>query len=74
MVELSTRLREALAVERPHLFGDEDLVFPNDVGGYLNSANFRRRIFNRLVRKALGRGRRFAPHGLRRDPHLRTTG
>jgi integrase len=31
----------------------------------INSANFRQRAFNRLVRKALGRDRRFTPHGLR---------
>jgi integrase len=62
-VELSTRLRDALANRRPDLFGDETLVFPNEAGDLLDPHNFRERVFRRVVRQALGRGRRFTPLG-----------
>ncbi len=64
-VELSTRLGELLRQRQPDLFGDDDLVFPSDAGGFLDPHNFRDRVFRRLVQKVLGRGRRFTPHGLR---------
>ena len=63
-VELSTRLQEALEERRPDLFGDDALVFPNGAGGFTDH-NFRQRVFERVVRKVLGRTRRFTPHGLR---------
>ncbi len=65
LLELSTRLREVLAGERPHIFGEDALVFPNETGGLLDPHNFRERVFRRAVTNALGTGRRFTPHGLR---------
>jgi integrase len=64
-VELSTRLHQLLTESRPDIFGDEDLAFPNEEGGFVDPHNFRNRVFSRLVRNVLGRGRRFTPHGLR---------
>jgi integrase len=64
-VELSARVREALAAERPHIFGSKALVFPNEAGDLINPHNFRGRIFRKLVEKVLGEDRRFTPHGLR---------
>ena len=64
-VELSARLTEALQGIRPDLFGDETLLFPSETGTFLNPHNFRRRVFSKIVAKALGRARRFTPHGLR---------
>jgi len=65
ILELSTRLREVLAGERPHIYGDDALAFPSEAGGLLDPHNFRERVFRRAVSKALGAGRRFTPHGLR---------
>jgi len=64
-VELSSRLRDELAARRPELFGEDALVFPSRDGGLLDPHNFRSRVFDRAVRKALGADRRFSPHGLR---------
>ena len=64
-VELSLRLRHRLACHRPDLFGGDDLVFANDTGGLIDPHNFRDRVFRPLVRRTLGRERRFTPHGLR---------
>jgi len=64
-VELSTRLREVLERIRPDLYGDDALVFPNEAGGFLDPHNFRDRVFRPAALKALGKGRRFTPHGLR---------
>ncbi len=64
-MELSSRLREELAGIRPDLFGDDTLVFPNEAGGLVDPGNFRSRVFDRVVREALGRRRHFTPHGLR---------
>ena len=50
---------------RPELFGEEALVFPSRDGSLLDPHNFRVRAFDRIVRKALGLGRRFSLHGLR---------
>ena len=63
-VELSSRLREVLAEIQPDLFADETLVFPSETGGPIDPHNFRSRVFYPIVRKVLGRGRRFTPHGL----------
>jgi integrase len=65
VVELSARLHDALEATRPDLYGDQALVFPSETGGLLDPNNFRARVFNRIVREALGRGKRFTPHGLR---------
>ena len=65
IVELSGRLAEALEAQRPDLFGDDDLVFPSESGGFIDPHNFRARVFRRISDKALGRGRGFSPHGLR---------
>jgi len=54
-----------LAGERPHIYGEDALVFPSEAGGLLDPHNFRERVFRRAVAKALGAGRRFTPHGLR---------
>ncbi len=65
-VELSSRLRAALASQRPDLFPQDALAFPNAEGRFIDPANFRVRVFDRVVRKALGRNhRRVVPHTLR---------
>jgi integrase len=64
-VELSSRVCAALLKRRPDLFPDEELVFPNSAGGFISPRNFRSRIWNRLVRAALGPGRTPTPHALR---------
>ena len=53
-VELSLRLRVALAASRPDTFRDDTLTFPSEAGGFLDPHNFRRRVFNSIVEKALG--------------------
>ena len=58
VVELSTRLCAVLAEIRPDLFPDHALVFPNEVSGFIDPGNFRSRVFDRIVRKALGRAGR----------------
>jgi integrase len=64
VVELTTRLHDALAgVPRP--LDDSLPVFPSEGGGYRDGANFRNRVFNRLVRRALGTTRHASPHVLR---------
>ena len=65
IVERCGRLAEALEAQRPDLFGDDDLVFPSESGGFIDPHNFRARVFRRISDKALGRGRGFSPHGLR---------
>ncbi len=65
-VELSSDLRQVLAATRPDLCPQDALAFPNDVGGLIDETNFRRRVFDRLVRRALGAtARRITPHTLR---------
>ena len=64
-MERCGRLAEALEAQRPDLFGDDDLVFPSESGGFIDPHNFRARVFRRISDKALGRGRGFSPHGLR---------
>jgi len=64
-VELSGRLRAELQARRPDLFGNDTPVFPSRDGGLLDPHNFRARVFDRLVRSALGPQRHFTPHGLR---------
>ena len=41
------------------------MAFPNFLGGMLIPVYFRNKVFSKIVRKALGEGRRFSPHGLR---------
>jgi len=67
VVELSTRLCRALAECMPAVFPIPDgcLVFPNTTGGFLFDKYFREKIFRRVVRDALGAGRRHTPHDLR---------
>jgi len=64
-VELSDQLRETLSGIRPDLYGDETLVFSSQSGGFIDSHNFRDRVFRKIVRKVLEPGRSFSPHGLR---------
>ena len=65
-VELSARLQATLASHRPDLFPDDALVFPNEEGGFIDTNNWRNRVFTRVIRKALGRDhRRIVPHTLR---------
>ncbi len=65
-VELSSRLRAALASKRPDLFPEDALAFPNAAGHFIDPASFRVRVFNLVVRKAFGRNhRRVTPHTLR---------
>jgi integrase len=64
-VELSARLAAVLASQRPDLFPDGALVFPNEAGGFIDPGNFRNRVFDQVVRRALGRGgKRITPHSL----------
>jgi len=63
-IELSTRLGQEL-VERVRPIEERSPVFPSAAGGYLDQANFRKRVFARVVRRALGLGRRLTPHSLR---------
>ena len=49
-VELSTRLRDVLRQRAPDLFPDDALVFPNTAGGFIDSSNFRERVWKPLVR------------------------
>jgi len=67
VVELSARLVTCLANVEPPVFPhpEDSLVFPNSQGGFLGGHNFRYRVFGKLVAEALGKGRRFSPHGLR---------
>ncbi len=67
VVELSTRLCRALAECMPTVFPIPDgrLVFPNTTGGFLFDKYFREKVFRRVVREALGEGRRHTPHDLR---------
>jgi integrase len=62
---LSTRLREALTDRCPDVFGEDVLVFPSAAGTPIEYQNFRSRVFNRVVRRAFGPGRRVTPHMLR---------
>ena len=64
-VELSGRLASSLAARRPDVFGADALVFPNEAGGHLDSANVRSRVFARLVHRLWGPARRVTPHDLR---------
>ena len=66
-VELSARLRLVLFDRQPSVFPPPETatVFPNFSGGMLIPEYVRNKVFSRVVRKALGEGRRFSPHGLR---------
>jgi hypothetical protein len=67
VVELSSRLVMCPAHIEPNVFPhpEDSLVSPNSQGGFLGSHNFQCRVFNKLVVKVLGMGRRFSPHWLR---------
>lgn len=65
VVELSTRLREALTDRAPDVFSEGILVFPSAAGTPMEYQNFRSRVFDRIVRRAFGAGRRVTPHMLR---------
>jgi integrase len=47
------------------LFGPESLVFADQSGGLIYPHDFRGRVFVPLVRRVLGRSRRFTPHSIR---------
>jgi len=64
-VELSTRLETTLATIKPDLHAEEALVFPNDIGGLIDNSNFRRHVFNKIVRRMRLQGKRITPHSLR---------
>jgi len=67
VVELSARLVTCLAKAEPNVFPHPEnaLVFPNQSGGFLQGTHFRARVFNQIISKALGKGRRYSPHCLR---------
>ncbi len=67
VVELSSRLCRVLAEAQPNVFPipDGTLAFPNLSGGLLCSVYFRNKVFAKVVRTALGSGRRVSPHCLR---------
>ncbi len=65
VVELSSRLREALARRRPQILSEEALVFPNRSGAFLLDVYYRNKVFYPAVRQALGEGRHLSPHCLR---------
>ena len=51
---------------RPDIFPDETLAFPNKSGGFIDPTNFRRRVFDKVVKRALGEtSKRITPHSLR---------
>ncbi len=54
-----------MQARRPDLFPDDELVFSNRAGGFINPRNFRLRVWNPLVGRALGPGRSPTPHALR---------
>jgi len=64
-VELSTRLSEVFTRLRPEIHPDDALVFPSEAGGFVESGNFRRRGFGRLVKKAFEGAKQLTPHCLR---------
>ena len=64
-VELSGRLSSALSGGCPDLFGENAPMFSTSVGRPIDSHNFRRRIFQPLVREAFGEGRPLVPHSMR---------
>ena len=67
VVELSSRLCSVLFDRQPNVFPPPETatVFPNFSGGMLLPEYLRNKVFSKIVRKALGKGRRFSPHGLR---------
>jgi len=67
VVELSSRLRSVLFDRQPTVFPPPETatIFPNFSGGMLIPEYVRNKVFSKVVRKALGKGRRFSPHGLR---------
>jgi integrase len=65
VVDLSSRLHEALAARRPEILTDEALVFPNRSGTFLLDVYFRNKVFFPVVASALGAGRHVTPHCLR---------
>jgi integrase len=64
VVELTTRLRQELA-GLPRPLDDRAPVFPSEAGGYLDGANFRNRVWGRLVKPVLVKVRRVSPHAIR---------
>ena len=64
-VELSSRLRAALTGIRPDICPAGTPAFRTSQGHRINAQNFRRRVWNPLVRAALGPARRFTIHCLR---------
>ena len=69
-VELSLDLREALAVSRLDLCPQNALAFPHAAGGFIDETNFRQRVFDKLMHRALGAtARRITPHTLRHKWH-----
>ena len=65
VLELSSRLRDALRAKRPAILADESLVFPNRSGSFLLDVYFRNKVFFPAVAKAIGAGRHLSPHCLR---------
>jgi integrase len=67
VVELSMPLVRALAEAAPNVFPipDGTLVFAAQKGGFVRAANFRERVFKKLVARALGPHRHLSPHCLR---------
>jgi integrase len=62
---LTARLRESLRQGRRDGDPLQGLVFPNERGGELHLENFRRRVFNNVVKEAFPEGRPLTPHSLR---------
>ncbi|MCH7867921.1 MAG: site-specific integrase [Myxococcales bacterium] len=67
IVELSNDLVHTLARFQPNVFPIPEglLVFPAENGGFLRAANFRERVFKKLVRATVGPHRGLSPHSLR---------
>ena len=65
--ELSYRLRGVLESIAPNVYPIPEgaLVFPNESGRFIHSSPFRARVFSKIVREALGKGRRFTLQCLR---------
>ncbi len=64
-VELSQRLRDVLRLVKPDLHPEDMPAFTTEQGYAIRHENFRRRIWNPLVRGTFDPPRRVTPHSLR---------
>ncbi len=65
LVELSAAVIDVLRPVRPDIFGEDTLVFPNELGRLQDPRNFRDRVFRPLVRRIVGVRKALTVHSLR---------